>query len=313
MPTHPPKPQRARVIADSISPDGHRVTTLEVTMHRFVLAELNTHRVFSRNSASSRAIPVRKQIARVVDTPATPVEFGSNKRGMQAGEPLTGDAHNQALDAWLHARDQAVAAVQQLQQLGVHKQVTNRLLEPFMWHTVIVTATDWDGFFEQRCSPLAQPEIRVAAEAMQTARAASTPTELDVGQWHTPYVTRVTEQQLHTNNELTEFEQATAITDQMWSQEAPELRGDTFAQAISAARCARVSYLTHDGVRDTDKDINLYQRLVSARPPHWSPLEHVTTPCDDCHNNRDHQHLGNLTGWSQLRHQISVTQDTATQ
>lgn len=258
----------ATVVADSVSPAGVRLTTIEVTLHRFVLAELNTHRVFSRNSASSRAIPVRRQVARVVDDPALPVEFGSNQRGMQAGEPLRGADERAALDAWLAARDHAVAAVERLQELGVHKQVTNRLLEPFMWHTVIVTATEWDGFWEQRCSPLAQPEIRVAAEAMRAAYDASEPAAVDHGQWHTPYL----------------------------REEDGDLDPET-ARQVSAARCARVSYLTHDGRRDIGKDIELYERLVTARPPHWSPLEHVATPATT-----GVVPPGNLRGWAQLRH-----------
>lgn len=260
----------ATVVADSVSPAGVRLTTIEVTLHRFVLAELNTHRVFSRNSASSRAIPVKKQLARVVDDPALPVEFGANQRGMQAGEPLTGEDHDAALTAWLEARDHAVAAVEQLQELGVHKQVTNRILEPFMWHTVIVTATEWDGFWEQRCSPLAQPEIRVAAEAMQAAYDDSTPSEVGLGQWHTPYL----------------------------RDEDGDLDDET-ARQVSAARCARVSYLTHDGRRDIDKDLELYERLVTARPPHWSPLEHVATPATE-----GERTLGNLRAWRQLRHEV---------
>jgi thymidylate synthase ThyX len=260
----------ATVVADSLSPAGIRLTTVEVTLHRFVLAELNTHRVFSRNSASSRAIPVRKQLARVLDDPAVPVEFGANQRGMQAGAPLTGEDHDAALGAWLEARDHAVAAVERLQELGVHKQVTNRLLEPFMWHTVIVTATEWDGFWEQRCSPLAQPEIRVAAEAMQTAYEGSTPVPLALGEWHTPYL----------------------------REDDGDLDAET-AKHVSAARCARVSYLTHDGRRDIDKDLELYERLVTARPPHWSPLEHVATPAA-----AGEATLGNLRGWRQLRHEV---------
>lgn len=260
---------RAAVIADSVSQAGARVTTVEVTLHRFVLAELNTHRVFSRNSASSRAIPVRKQIEAVLRDPALPIEFGSNQRGMQAGAALEGADHEAALTAWIGARDAAVAAVTELAELGVHKQVTNRLLEPFLWQTVIVTATDWDDFWAQRCSPLAQPEIRAAAEAMRAAYRASTPAALATGQWHTPYV-RPDEACL-----------------------APEQR-----KRISAARCARVSYLTHDGRRDLAADDELYERLVEADPPHWSPLEHVATPAPDG------DAPGNLRGWAQLRHVV---------
>jgi thymidylate synthase ThyX len=261
---------RAEVVLDSVSPAGVRLTTIEVTLHRFVLAELNTHRVFSRNSASSRAIPTAKQIQRIVDDPALPIEFGTNQRGMQAAEPLTGAAHDAAMTAWLDARDHAVVAAQQLAELNVHKQVVNRVLEPFMWHTVIVTATDWDGFWEQRCSPLAQPEIRVAAEAMRAAYTASTPIPVSDGDWHTPYV-RPDEHDLDVGTRT----------------------------RISAARCARVSYLTHDGRRDLEADETLYQRLVTADPAHWSPLEHVATPAPD-------PVPGNFRGWRQLRHVVEA-------
>ena len=259
------------MIADSISPDGVRLTTIEATIHRFVLSELNTHRLFSRNSASSRAVPVAKQIARVLTDPAVPIEFGGKQAGMQAGPPLEGTARAEAEAAWLEARDHAVDAAQRLLDLGVHKQVANRLLEPFMWHTVIVSATDWDGFWTQRCSPLAQPEIRVAAEAMRAAMQASTPVPCAAGEWHLPYV---------------DDEDRAAIGD------ADVLR------KVSAARCGRVSYLNHEGRRDLDDDLRLYERFVTAQPVHASPLEHVATPAEDG------AVVGNFQRWRQLRHLV---------
>lgn len=268
-----PTVPNAEVVLDSVSAAGDRLTTIEVTLHRFVLAELNTHRVMSRNSASSRAIPVRKQLDRVIHDPAIPIEFGANQPGMQADTVLEGAEHEAALGMWLTARDAVVKAVEDLNELGVHKQVANRILEPFMWHTVIITATDWDGFWQQRCSPLAQPEIRVAAEAMRSAFEASVPIELVDGDWHTPYI----------------------------RDEDGELDVED-RKAISAARCARVSYLTHDGRRDLDADRTLYERLVTADPPHWSPLEHVATPAPD-------GAPGNLRGWAQLRHVIEAQRD----
>lgn len=275
-PTSASSGPRAEVICDSVSPSGVRLTTIEVTLHRFVLAELNTHRVFSRNSASSRAIPVQRQLDAVLDNPAVPLEFGSNQRGMQAGPPLTGEDHERALAAWLGARDAAVASARNLLDLGVHKQVANRILEPFIWHTVIVTATEWDGFWQQRCSPLAQPEIRAAADAMRAAYDGSTPTEVGDDDWHTPYV----------RDDETDLDVETR-------------------KRISAARCARVSYLTHDGRRDLSADEELYDRLVTAEPPHWSPLEHVATPAGEG------AVPGNFRGWRQLRHVIEEARTTA--
>jgi thymidylate synthase ThyX len=269
---------RAQVVADSVNPWGDRLTTFEVVMHRFMLAEFNTHRVFSRNSASSRAIPFRKQVERVLNDPAVPVSFPAEQRGMQGGDEI---ADREAAEFnWLVARDLAVTQAKQLADLGVHKSVVNRVLEPYMWHTVIVSATDYSGFFEQRCSPLAQPEIRLAAEAMRDAYDASTPAPLDPGQWHRPYVDEQTEQDVRDY-----YESSGLIGGSL----------QYMLHQVSAARCARVSYLTHDGVRDIGKDLDLYARLVTARPGHWSPLEHVATP---------HPELspGNFNGWYQLRH-----------
>jgi thymidylate synthase ThyX len=272
----------ATVIADSINTNGDRLTTVEVNVHRFVLAELNTHRAFSRNSASSRAIPVEKQIERVLNDPAIPIEFGSNQSGMQAGPPLEGLALLDAEREWLIARNQAVVCARMLLELGVHKQVTNRLLEPFMWHRVIISATEWDNFFAQRCSPLAQPEIRVAAEAIASAIGASTPTvRFFQDDPHLPYVTEA---------------------------DAELSVGDRIRVAV--ARCARVSYLTHDGVRDPAQDIDLFNKLVTANPPHWSPLEHVALPSPATKTSRvstTHRWsdmTGNFDGWAQMRHLI---------
>jgi thymidylate synthase ThyX len=235
---------QAEVVCDSINPMGHRLTTIVGTCHRFVLAELNTHRLFSRNSASSRAIPTHKRIQQVLDDPAIPIEFGANQPGMQAGAPI--ESEWEARSEWLTARDEAVVHAQRLADLGVHKQVVNRLLEPFMWHTVVISSTMWENFFEQRCSPLAQPEIRVFAECIKDVYDASKPQEVDPGGFHLPFVT---------------------------GQDIDASPFDLLK--ISAARCARTSYETHDGVIDIAKDIELYDKLVSARPMHASPLEHV--------------------------------------
>src|ERR1044072_5307747 len=207
----------AKVLADSVSPAGYRLTTLEATFPRFVLAEFNTHRVFSRNSASSRAIPIAKQLRRLLEEPYVPIEFGSNQPGMQAGPALEGGKRDAAEDEWLRARDDAVRRVlglvtdpgtaegelldvlEQVEEgtraksrpaewLNVHKQVANRLLEPFMWHTGIVTATEWDNFWNLRRHADAQPEIRLVAETMRDTAAASEPVELAEGEGQLPLV-----------------------------------------------------------------------------------------------------------------------------
>ncbi len=278
----------AKVIADSISPDGHRLTTIEVTCHRIVLAELNTHRVFSRNSASSRAIPVAKQIARVTADPAWPVYWGANEKGMQANEELPEADIASARHIWLKARDACLVAAEDLRALGLHKQLANRLLEPWMWVTDIVSSTEWANFWKQRCtkfSPLAQPEMRAAADAMYDVYEASAPQFKGWGDWHLPYTTK---------------------DDCVWAvgESMPaKLRGDEALKRISVARCARVSYLTHDGLRDPNEDLAMYDRLVSASPMHASPLEHVARPIR--RSNCEHwEHQGNFWGWTQLRHAV---------
>lgn len=267
----------ATVIADSVNEDGDRLTTMEVQGHRFILSEFNTHRRFSRNSASSRAIPFGKQIERMDKLGlAYPLAWPAEQRGMQGGEELSDELIRSARDAWDQAARVNVQVAQALNSAGVHKSVVNRLLEPFMWHKIIVSSTEWENFFSQRCSPLAQPEIRVLAERMREALHESTPVVLPYGEWHTPYIDETTLDQ---------------IRDGFSRKEHVKV-----AIRVSAARCARVSYLTHNGIRDLSADIELYNRLTSADPPHWSPLEHVATP-----SYPDEGPVNNFTGWTQLR------------
>ena len=262
----------AKVIADSITGSGKRLTTMEVQMHRFVLAEFNTHRVFSRNSASSRAIPVAKQIRRVESDPALPLSWGLNKSGMQAEVDLGKSDSRKAKRVWKKAAKQATKSARKLEKIGVHKQLTNRVLEPFMWHTVIVSSTDWDGFFEQRCSELAQPEIKHAALAMRDAYRKSVPDFIVTGEYHLPYLQ----------------------PDEYYHSDETKIK-------ICIARCARVSYLTHNNQKSILKDIELFYKLRYAEPPHWSPMEHIATPITD-----DLNSSGNFDGFAQIRHNLHL-------
>jgi thymidylate synthase ThyX len=259
-----------KVVLDSIAPNGKRLTTLEVTMPRFLLAQFNTHRSMSRNAASSRAIPTAKMLERVEQYPFVPYEWGTNQRGMQAGPSLAGDAAEQAREIWLACRDEVLAHVRRLHELGVHKQLANRLLEPFMWVTVIVSATEWANFFTLRCHEDAQPEFQKVACMVAEALAGSTPQPVAVGSWHLPYI-------------------------------QPDERSLPLEvqQQCSVARCARVSYLTHDGKRDIEKDKELYDRLLHGSGlGHWSPFEHVATPkAAEGPDPRE----GNFKGWLQYR------------
>lgn len=270
----------AKVICDSISPDGIRLTTLEVVFPRIVLAEFNTHRVLSRNSASSRAIPVEKMVRMVMTNPYVPTVWTRNGKGMQGHGEITDPSDiGQLREYWMSARDDAVRNATTLLACGVHKQTSNRLLEPFMWHTAIVSSTEWSNFDHLRRHEAAHPDIQIAAECMHEARSTSTPTFIDYGEWHLPYV---------------------------WATDRNLLDDEGFEEGdlvkISAGRCARVSYLTHDGVRDPRKDIDLHDVKLLA-PGHMSPLEHPATP------SRDTGFIGNFRGWVQHRKMIPGEED----
>lgn len=258
----------AKILADSVSPDGVRLTTFEVTMPRIVLAEFNTHRMFSRNSASSRAIPVQKMIGRVRENPYVPSTWGKNQKGMQAGKEH--EDPELIEEVWLRARDSAVRHANDLLTLGIHKQLTNRLLEPFMWHTVIVTATEWDNFWHLRDNEHAHPDIQIPAEMMRELYESGEPEQIGYGEWHAPLLFPEDKEQMA---DLIMQEEKTLDR---------QLPIDTVVERmlkVSVARCARVSYLTHDGKRDLEADLVLYDRLAGSG--HMSPLEHAARPMTD--------------------------------
>jgi thymidylate synthase ThyX len=295
----------AKVILDSVNESGHRLTTLEVVMHRFVLAEFNTHRVLSRNSASSRAIPYEKTRQRVMDNIAYPVRWVSEQKGMQGGDELNLVGRTQADAAWTEARDSAVQHADILFKLGVHKSLVNRLLEPFMWHTAVVTATEWDNMFWQRCHPDAQLEMKAVADAMQVALYSFKPTPMIHGMWHMPYVDASS---YKTQDWADAVEIAKSESADAGASYSPTLE---ILRQVSVARCARVSYLTQDGVRDMNLDLELYRRLLGSG--HWSPFEHVATPVKGEKYNMSHHPsqedraievfhgCGNYLGWKQFR------------
>lgn len=281
----------AKVIADSISPAGIRLVTMEVCLHRMVLAELNTHRVFSRNYRSSRAVPVAKLLEEVRTNPAMPVFWGKNQAGMTAQEELSGNNLVRAKKEWRRAADYAVMSATDLASSGLHKQIANRVLEPFMYTYGIVTSTEWDNFFGLRLDKAAQPEMRALAVAMWQAFNESTPRLLQSGQWHLPYC------------------------EGLEGTLGPLHNGDGAIDNIikmSVARCARVSIKPFDADRPStlEEDLALYDKLVGAQPIHASPAEHQATPDELMSHALHHrgqtewnhpEHHGNFRGWCQYR------------
>ena len=255
----------AEVLLDSVNPAGQRLTTFVLRFPRFVLSEFNTHRMFSRNASSSRAIPTTKLMQQLREDPVLPVEWGRNQAGMQAREVLDAAAASAAEAEWLAARDAALAHADRLRAIGAHKQIVNRVLEPWMWTSVIVSSTTYDNFFTLRCHPDAQPEIKRLADMMRERFAASTPVPHASGEWHLPFI--------GPDDEVLAIEER---------------------KQVSVARCARVSYLTHVGTRDIDADMRLYRQLLDAG--HWSPFEHVAVAAGD------DARFNNFSGWQAYRH-----------
>lgn len=274
----------AKIVLDSINPTRDRITSWLLTYPRFIHAELNTHRAFSRNASSSRAIPVQKMLEAVKTNPAMPVFWGKNQSGMQAKEQLDDIVADQfrtveidgvkrllpftrlqaAKHDWLAARDLAVKSVEQLLEVGLHKQITNRLLEPWMHITVLVTGTEFENFFSLRAHEDAQPEFQKLAYMMLELYNKSTPNELKDGEWHIPFGDKMPD----------------GVT------EAERLK-------IATARCARTSYLSFDGGIDATKDYGIHDKLYQSG--HWSPFEHCAIAMDDS------VPCGNFTGWMQYR------------
>lgn len=327
----------AKMLADSISCEGIRITTIEATFPRFILPEFNTHRDFSRNSASSRAIPFWKQLERVIKYGYIPNVLGVNQPGMQASKYLSGAKLIEAEGILKQAKDRAIVSTVELilgkrslknlfgvnnyanilvngfdedsyatvlkavkdfdkmsrdysreskeiaeDYLNIHKQHVNRYLEPYMWHTVVVTATEWGNWDALRISPDAQPEIDAIARMIAYLRAQHKPTPLKEGEWHLPLIQ---------DDELAEV-----YTDiEKWKK-------------VSVGRCARVSYETHDGKRDTSKDVALAEDLLAHG--HMSPWEHIATP--QVKGKWDNSLAGNFNGWIQLRKTIAGEADFST-
>jgi len=264
----------AHILADSISYRGHRLTTWELTYPRFIHSELLTHGLFRRNAASSRAIPTAKLRERVLTGPAIPVHWGQNQKGMQADHEVSDPEI--AREWWLRGRDLMAAHHEEGERLGLHKQIVNRVIEPWMMITVILSATDWANYFHQRAHKDAEPNFQKLAHLMREMYFDTLPVEVATGDWHMPFVQ----------------DEDWKLTAGMASQLITLLR-------VSAGRCARVSYLTHDGRRDLQEDVDLCGRLIQVdnpeAPMHASPLDHPAQATGD-----DVRH-GTFLGWKGFR------------
>lgn len=264
-----------KVVLDSINPhNGIRLTTFQLKYWRGIHAEFMTHRVFSRNASSSRAIPIKTFLKQVWNNPAGPIHWGANQAGMKAKEELTGFKKWFTKKIWSFTGKVVCCLVWVANKVASpHKQTLNRLLEPWQYISVIVSATEWENFFNLRDHPDAQPEIQELAIAMKKAMDESEPVSRTS---HLPYVDE------YDSDFIKEFPNS--------------------ALQISTARCARVSYLTHDGkIPSLANDIKLYDQLVGSTPIHASPTEHQALALESSDFNK------NFRGWEQ--HRVTVEKE----
>jgi hypothetical protein len=258
----------AKIIADSLHKQtGTRLTTFEVTFPRWILSELNTHRQLSRNSASSRAIPIQANIDNILNDTAIPVSWGKNQAGMVADADVDEVTAKLAKEIWLDARDNAIKSALKLSELGIHKQISNRLIENFTYQKVVVTSTEWDNFFWLRAHKDAQPEIKILAEMMLKSYNESTPIILSVGEYHVPYVDL--------------YRDMLGLLHYLDSN-GTELSIEN-ALKISSSCCAQISYRKNDDSLEKAQKVfdmlNLYDDTNETRS-HSSPTEHQATPID---------------------------------
>jgi len=303
---------KAEIVADSISPQGHRLTSLLITFPRIILAEVNTHRMLSKNTSSSRAIPFNKMIEAVQNDPFIPIAWQKEHKGMQGTEYLTDTKY--LISCWLDARTKAVENATNLTEMHATKQLANRLLEPFMWTTMLITGSEegWNNLFSLRCPQYsiitektfkskkellkdlqgidvglntdldwlkinkgqAEVHMMALAEAMWDAYNESTPKQLQAGEWHIPFEGKIDLQDWYNNNKRP--------TAAFWN----ELEGyemDKYKVKISSAMAAHTSYTTvgNEPVKSYEKWIELHDRLIAYQPPHSSPLEHCARAMSD--------------------------------
>ncbi len=257
----------ARILADSVNEEtGDRLTTWLSTYPRFIHGEMMTNKMHSKSSASSRAIPVGKMLANIEADPVVPIWWGKNEPGMQAYAEVEDKAAAEAW--WRESLALSIAQARKGVELGLHKQIVNRLVESGMWISVIYSATTVSNMFGLRIHEAAEHHCRKIVTMMKEAQDASKPKVLKPGEWHLPLV----------------FDEDYPLAADMLLREDPSRssKREDFERdlskllaTIAVGRCARVSYLTHDGKRDLVEDVKLHDKLLVQEPLHAAPGEHV--------------------------------------
>lgn len=259
----------ATVVADSKHPQtGKRLISIECVFPRFILAEVNTHCMLTKNSASSRAIPIQANIDNIINNTGKPVSWGKNQSGMSADADVDEDIARLAEASWIRARDGAIKEALYLSQLGIHKQIANRLIENFTYQKALITGTEWDNMLWLRAEKSAQPEFQNLAYKILDGINESTPNELKIGEWHLPYIKPVRNKQ----------------TGRLYYLDIDgiELTIEN-ACKISASCAAQISYRKSDD--SLDKALRVFDMLnlmddSGGTRKHSSPVGHIGTPID---------------------------------
>lgn len=321
----------AKVVLDSVGPNKKRIISVECRYWRAIHSEIMTHRDRARNAASSRAIPFIRRVpctcqpdpkycapdcprcqgsgkmivenctySRILNDSFMPEFMGAEQKGMQSGGELQEPNRANCLASIARMRDFCLAECEYLFEQGLHKSVINRYLEPWSYITVIMTATEWKNFFRLRVHPKAEKHFNKVAGQIQDAIKASRPQELLDGDWHMPYLQNRDYEEVYDSPDTTEIVRRLGV--QRYIASIWRLK------RISAARCARLSYLTQDGVRDHAADMGLFESLIHPKIDadrdddviHSSPLEHVNQASND-----PSLRSGCMNGWFQFRKEFA--------
>ena len=299
----------ATVITDSINESGVRMTTFEWIFPRFILPEVMTHRMLSKNAASSRAVPGASVEASILANPARPIHWGENEPGMKASKSLDPMKIESAVALWDASMNSAVAFARAAGPNGIngHKQWVNRITENYTFTKQVISGTEWENLWWLRDHGDAQPEFRELTRCAREAYSISVPVNLKPGQWHLPYVTIDTKDNSY------------------WLDDHTELSLET-AKMASASCCAQVSYRKlDDSIEKAHKIFKMLNLGSVDDPSHSSPTEHQATPMRETseldgvnnpmnvftwqagvtHVRRDLSlWSGNLRGWIQYRQLI---------
>jgi len=250
----------AKVVADSKFNDV-RLTTVESVLPRWLLPELNTHRLLgpwnngaqSGNSASSRAIPTERNIEAVETDPYVPATFNKRVKGMGVGEEFDQERADMARRWWKMGAEYSTLIAKRLNEVGLDKSRVNRTMEPYLWHKVILSATEWENFFHLRRPPSgqvdltfgAQLEMQMLAIEIYNAISTSMALELEPGEWHLPYIT----------------------------DDEKMILSDEDACFVSGRRVAAVSF--DRDVTDEAYSVSIAKAHGLVSSEHWSPFEHI--------------------------------------